>query len=46
MIDTCECGHALEEHGMDPKYPGSTACSVEGCDCIAYEEGPEDEEDS
>lgn len=31
----CVCGHAIEEHGGDPKFPGSTAC-VE-CDCIAYE---------
>jgi hypothetical protein len=33
----CVCGHAEEEHGYDPKYPGSTACQVEDCDCIAYE---------
>lgn len=32
----CTCGHAIEEHGNDPKYPGSTACS-ECSDCIAYE---------
>jgi hypothetical protein len=32
---TCVCGHAVEEHGNDPVYPGSTSC-VE-CDCIAYE---------
>jgi hypothetical protein len=32
----CLCGCALEEHGHDPKYPGSTACT--GCTtCIAYE---------
>lgn len=35
----CTCGHAPEEHGHDPKYPGSTACTVAGCDCIAYERG-------
>lgn len=40
---TCTCGHADDEHGGDPIFPGSTACNVEGCDCIAYEEG--DEED-
>lgn len=38
----CTCGHAEEEHGHDPKYPGSTACQVEECDCIAFE-GAEEE---
>lgn len=42
---TCQCGHAPEEHGGDPNYPGSTACQVEGCDCIAYEAAAEEEED-
>lgn len=39
MNDTapCHCGHAIEEHGGDHKFPGSTSCSVEECDCIAYE---------
>lgn len=38
----CACGHAPEEHGGDPRYPGSTACSE--CDCIAYEsDGPADD---
>ncbi len=31
----CACGHAVEEHGHDLEYPGSTACSE--CECIAYE---------
>jgi hypothetical protein len=31
----CVCGHAPEEHGRDPRHPGSTAC-VE-CECVAYE---------
>lgn len=49
----CTCGHSEEEHGHDPKYPGSTACRYhdltdkvsgdEGCDCIAYE-GEDDDE--
>ena len=40
----CVCGHSEEEHGHDPKYPGSSACQAEGCDCIAYEaEEPEDD---
>ena len=33
--DPCACGHAPEEHGNDPEYPGSTSCTE--CDCIAYE---------
>lgn len=33
--DPCTCGHAPEEHGRDPEYPGSTSCTE--CDCIAYE---------
>lgn len=35
---TCVCGHAVEEHGNDPEFPGSTACGEcpEG-ECIAYE---------
>ena len=44
MIEpACTCGHAPEEHGDDPRYPGSTACQAEGCDCIAYEAGEDDE---
>ena len=35
----CACGHVGEEHGHDPKYPGSTACNVEGCDCVAFDAG-------
>lgn len=36
----CTCGCAPEEHGRDPKYPGSTQCTA--CeDCIAYEADPE-----
>jgi hypothetical protein len=43
MTEQCVCGHAREdEHGNDPKYPGSSACNVEGCDCIAYEWNGED----
>ena len=47
--DTCVCGHVRDEHGGDPVYPGSTACTVEGdvyghgpCRCIAFEEDPGD----
>jgi len=35
MVRPCTCGHAIEEHGHDPDYPGSTACIH--CECIAYE---------
>ena len=34
---TCTCGDDEGEHGNDPEYQGSTACNVEGCDCIAFE---------
>lgn len=35
---TCQCGDALDEHGHDDEYPGSTACNV--ChDCLAFEPG-------
>jgi hypothetical protein len=42
---SCTCGHAPEEHGHDPKYPGSTACSAEDCECIGYEDSGDAEED-
>ena len=44
--DPCVCGDAPEAHGRDPKYPGSTSCTVEGCECIAYEADPQDDEPS
>jgi hypothetical protein len=40
---TCHCGHVDDEHGHDPKYPGSTACTIDGCECIAFEENAEAE---
>lgn len=33
----CTCGHVEDEHGGDPEYLGSTACNVEGCDCVCFE---------
>lgn len=39
--DPCTCGHAPEEHGREPAYPGSTACR-ECEDCVAYEADPEE----
>jgi hypothetical protein len=40
--DPCTCGHAPEEHGRDAAYPGSTACTVDGCGCISYESNESD----
>ena len=42
--DPCTCGHAPEEHGNDPEYPGSTSCTE--CDCLAYEADPDASEAS
>jgi hypothetical protein len=35
---SCQCGHAVEEHGNNQEFPGSTECSecADG-ECIAYE---------
>ncbi len=46
----CHCGHAEEEHGDDPEYPGSSACNAQDsdgddCGCIAFEENEDEEED-
>lgn len=49
----CACGHAQEEHGGDPEYPGSMACrfsdpkiaeeaGIEECDCAAFDGDDED----
>jgi len=35
---SCECGHAEEEHGPEPGYPGSTACHVDECNCLVFED--------
>jgi len=24
----CDCGHVEDDHGHDPKHPGSTACRM------------------
>lgn len=39
----CACGHALEEHGGDPEYPGSTSCNEDDCECVAFESEPEED---
>lgn len=39
--DPCTCGHAPEDHGRDPAYPGSTACRECASDgCVSYEADP------
>lgn len=40
----CTCGHVGDEHGHDKKHPGSTACNVDGCKCIAFELDPDGKE--
>lgn len=47
----CTCGHAEEEHGDDPEFPGSTACREDlgltgddPCPCLAFEDDGEDDE--
>jgi hypothetical protein len=37
----CTCGHSIQDHGHDPRYPNNTACTV--CGCISYD--PDKEED-
>jgi hypothetical protein len=39
--EVCFCGDVADEHGHDPEYPGSTACTIEGCGCLAFEEDVE-----
>lgn len=41
----CTCDHAPEEHGHDPEHPGSTACTVKGCECIAFDEAVEEDDE-
>lgn len=39
MTRGCTCSHVEDEHeGDNPEYPGSTACTVEGCECVCFEE--------
>jgi hypothetical protein len=35
MDNECICGHNEDEHEMEKFI---TACTVEGCDCLCYEE--------
>lgn len=37
MNRTCMCGDVEDEHGGSKEYPGSTACNVDGCECVAFE---------
>lgn len=36
---TCHCGDVRNEHGGDEEFPGSTKCTVPGCECVAFEAG-------
>ncbi len=40
----CSCGHFEDEHGGDPAFPGSTACNIGECMCIAFEADDYDDE--
>ncbi len=42
-MNTCTCEHVEDEHGGDPEFPGSTACTIDGCECLAYEDDGEDD---
>ena len=33
----CMCGHVEDEHGHDPDYPGSSSCTIKGCECVAFD---------
>lgn len=44
----CTCGHSEDDHGHDPKFPGSTQCRagstdpekdamLDDCECICFE---------
>ena len=35
--DVCSCDHVRDEHGHDQEFPGSTACNVDDCECVAFE---------
>lgn len=45
MSRQCYCGHVEDEHGGIPEFPGSTECTVEGCDCIGFDHDEEADED-
>lgn len=41
-LETCTCGHQDDEHEDTAMAP----CTVEGCDCLAFEPGePVDDDD-
>lgn len=37
VLEPCVCSEPKDEHGGDPRFPGSTACRNQGCGCLAYE---------
>jgi hypothetical protein len=38
----CTCGHTWEEH--EETRSSTPPCEIDGCDCIAFEEGDPPEE--
>ena len=42
--EMCMWGHVADEHGGDPKFPGSTKCTVDDCDCLCFDLDEEDED--
>jgi len=44
-MGNCCCGHTEDKHGGDPKYPGSTGCGIDGCDCAFFDANAEEEEE-
>lgn len=45
IFKICTCGHADDDHGHDPKFPGSTACNDDDCDCLAFEKDHDDDDE-
>ena len=43
MNENCQCGHVADEH--EETRTGYGACTVEGCDCIHYEENDDEVSD-
>lgn len=42
-LNSCTCGHTYAEHGGDPDLPGSSACTIDDCDCVCFEEDADEE---
>ncbi len=37
-MKTCVCGDVEDAHGGDSEFPGSTSCTIDGCECVAFED--------